>query len=92
MPGGDLCALLGNLGCLSIENAKFYAAEMIMSVHVLHKLGFIHRDLKPANFLIDRDGHLKLGDFGLSKAGFTQIYRNTMRLSMVSNLRALFLT
>ena len=27
----------------------------------------IHNDLKPDNFLIDKDGHFKLSDFGLSK-------------------------
>jgi cell cycle protein kinase DBF2 len=91
MPGGDLAALLCNLGCLSVEHAKFYATQMIMSVHTLHELGYIHRDLKPANFLIDKSGHLKLADFGLSKGGFTQAYRSTMRLSVVSPPDLLFI-
>jgi len=44
-------------------------AEMTMAVHSLHRLGYIHRDLKPDNFLIDKTGHLKLADFGLTKEG-----------------------
>ena len=66
VPGGDLRALLDNI-LLTESQAKFYAAEMVMAVSTLHSWGFTHRDLKPDNFLIDKDGHLKLTDFGLSK-------------------------
>jgi len=67
-PGGDLDRLLRMIVQLTEEEAKMYMAEMIMGVHTLHQLGYIHRDLKPENFLIDSKGHLKLADFGLSKA------------------------
>jgi len=72
-PGGDLCSMIENIGCMNEEHVRFYIAEMTQAVMALHELGFIHRDLKPANFLVDKDGHLKLTDFGLSKkavAGF----------------------
>jgi serine/threonine protein kinase len=67
VPGGDLRIILDDFGVLDDEHARFYFCEMVMCVNTLHKLGYIHRDLKPANFLIDGHGHLKLGDFGLSK-------------------------
>lgn len=66
-PGGDLMSLLINKDILTEDEARFYIAELILSVESVHKLKCIHRDLKPDNILIDKEGHLKLSDFGLSK-------------------------
>ncbi len=51
----------------SEQTTRFYMAEAILAVESVHKLNFIHRDLKPDNILIDKNGHLKLTDFGLCK-------------------------
>lgn len=82
VPGGDMRTLLNNSGILHERDAHFYAAEMLISINELHRLGFIHRDLKPENFLIDRSGHLKLTDFGLSKGGLSQSRASTLHAKM----------
>ena len=53
---------------MSEQDAKKYIAEVILGIEFLHKTNIIYRDLKPENVLIDFDGHIKLTDFGLSKA------------------------
>jgi len=65
-PGGDLLNFLDNKDTLTEEEAKFYIAEIILGVDSLHKNKCIHRDIKPENIFIDKYGHLKIGDFGLS--------------------------
>ncbi|EFA80964.1 protein serine/threonine kinase [Heterostelium album PN500] len=67
--GGDCFSLLQNLGALEEDMAKMIIAETVLALEYLHGLGIIHRDLKPDNLLIDKNGHIKLTDFGLSKIG-----------------------
>mmetsp|Transcript_4 Transcript_4/g.3 ORF Transcript_4/g.3 Transcript_4/m.3 type:complete len:419 (-) Transcript_4:36-1292(-) len=67
-PNGDLLDLINNFeGHFPIELAKFYTAELIEILDLLHQRGVIHRDLKPENLLLSQDFHLKLSDFGTGK-------------------------
>lgn len=63
MPGGDLVNLTSTYD-VPEKWAKFYTAEVVLALDAIHSMGFIHRDVKPDNMLLDRNGHLKLADFG----------------------------
>ena len=55
--------------CLDItpREVQLVVAELIVALEELHKRKIIHRDIKPRNILFDADGHVVLGDFGISR-------------------------
>lgn len=63
MPGGDLVNLISNFD-IPEKWAQFYCAEIVLAVDSIHQMGFVHRDVKPDNMLLDKNGHVKLADFG----------------------------
>ncbi|RKO93704.1 kinase-like domain-containing protein [Blyttiomyces helicus] len=65
--GGELYFHVSNFGRFSEERVRFYGAEILLAVQCLHGKGVIYRDMKLENILLDKDGHVKITDFGLSK-------------------------
>jgi len=67
IPGGELFSHLRAVGRFSCPVAQFYTAEVVSALSYLHSVNIVYRDLKPENLLLDKSGHIKIVDFGLSK-------------------------
>jgi len=74
--GGELYDLLRDkMGRLSRKHTQFYIASIVSALQVLHDSFIVHRDLKPENVMLDRQGYLKLVDFGMAKKGDQGLWR-----------------
>jgi len=65
--GTDVHKLIHTNGRLTAEHALAITAHVCDALAYAHRHGVIHRDIKPANILINREGHVKVADFGLAK-------------------------
>lgn len=71
--GGELFYHLMINKYFTEERTKLYIAEIILALEAIHNSNCIYRDLKPDNILIDKNGNIKLTDFGLSKISLEKV-------------------
>ena len=67
MQGGELFFHLRKNKYFEEDRVKFYAMELVLAISHIHENNAVYRDLKPENILLDKNGHIKLTDFGLAK-------------------------
>jgi serine/threonine protein kinase len=65
--GTDVAAMISSQGKLPPDYALAITAHVCDALNYAHRNGVIHRDIKPANILINREGAVKVADFGLAK-------------------------
>ena len=68
VPGDDLKCLIHSLGALPVGKAVAIARQAAEGLAEAHRLGVVHRDLKPQNIMIDREGAVRIMDFGIARS------------------------
>jgi serine/threonine protein kinase/DNA-binding SARP family transcriptional activator len=68
IPGQDLKGLIRQTGQLAVGTTINIAKQICDGLTEAHKLGVVHRDLKPSNIMIDKEGDVRIMDFGIARS------------------------
>src|SRR5256714_5471496 len=73
LDGRSLKEMITSRGPAPIPVAVDYARQILAALRVAHRQGLVHRDIKPHNVLVDGEGRVKVTDFGIARAGASQM-------------------
>jgi serine/threonine-protein kinase len=73
LDGRTLKELVVSRGAAPINVAIEYARQILSALRFAHRHGIVHRDIKPHNVLVDAEGRVKVTDFGIARAGTSQM-------------------
>jgi beta-lactam-binding protein with PASTA domain/tRNA A-37 threonylcarbamoyl transferase component Bud32 len=73
LDGRSLKELIVARGPAPVHLAIDYARQILAAIRFAHRHGIVHRDIKPHNVLVDAEGRLKVTDFGIARAGASQM-------------------
>jgi eukaryotic-like serine/threonine-protein kinase len=71
--GRTLKELIVTRGPCPVPVAISYTRQILAALRYAHKNGIIHRDIKPHNVIVDREGRVKVADFGIARAGASEM-------------------
>ena len=71
--GRTLKELIVVRGPCPVPVAISYTRQILAALRYAHKNGIIHRDIKPHNVIVDREGRVKVADFGIARAGASEM-------------------
>jgi serine/threonine-protein kinase len=73
LDGRSLKELILSRGPAPVHVTIDYTRQILAALRFAHRHGIVHRDIKPHNVLVDAEGRLKVTDFGIARAGASQM-------------------
>jgi eukaryotic-like serine/threonine-protein kinase len=73
LDGRTLKELIVSRGAAPVNVTVEYARQILSALRFAHRHGIVHRDIKPHNVLVDGEGRVKVTDFGIARAGTSQM-------------------
>ena len=67
LTGGDLRFHIAHKKVFTEDQTKFFIANMLLALDYIHSQNIIHRDIKPENLVLEKNGYLRITDFGVAK-------------------------
>jgi serine/threonine protein kinase len=73
LPGRTLKEIVGTDAPLAQERVVDFGLQILQAAGFAHRHGVIHRDFKPHNVIVDEQAHAKVTDFGIARAGASEM-------------------
>ena len=73
LDGRSLDSIVREDAPLTPEHAIDITEQVLRAARFAHRRGVVHRDLKPHNVMLDDEGRVKVTDFGIARAGASEI-------------------
>ncbi len=81
--GVTLKQYMTSKGVLGWKEVVHFTTQIAKALSHAHSRGIVHRDIKPHNIMIDKDGSIKVADFGIARLGNSQNTLTTEALGSV---------